>query len=160
MKKGIFELSLEFFIKRICKTANVVFEEDYKTTGLCCEPTEDTIYIGLHQTEIEDTTFMELVEEIEPTIADISPFTLGILHELGHFYTHDEELEEQYNVDINLLVTLQEQGLISETDQNKLYVRLELERLATEWACEFAKAHSDWVRAYDKTIVELKSKVA
>ena len=53
--------------------------------------------------------------------------------------TYDEEMEEDYTVCVNVLSKLYENEKISETQFNEFYVRLDLEKKATEWAVDFAK---------------------
>lgn len=145
------------FINQIDNTINVEIEKDITKYGLACEPTEAKIYIGLRNTPLEEQAFQSFVNELEPNFFDkyqINAFILSILHEVGHIMTHEEEQEEEYNKNTNLLIELEDKGLITKEQQANFYARLTLEKWATQWAIDFCKLNKKFVRDYQNKIIK------
>lgn len=98
--------------------------------------------MGFRATKIENQTFIDLVNELEPNFFQnykISLWLLSVLHEIGHIQTHDEELEEDYNFCVDFLNELRLNNEITNKEQNEYYVRLDLEKMATQWAIDYVK---------------------
>lgn len=140
-------LKVKKMLKQIDNTLIIKFGK-----RLECEPTENTIYIAYTTDKIDRETFMEYVKELDPqcTFDDI---TLGILHEIGHCFTHNEDLEDDYNLCVELLSKLCQEQMITDTDLNRMYVRLDLEKMATEWALEFARNNREFVQRLAKLVM-------
>ena len=68
--------------------------------------------------------------------------------------THEEEQEEEYNFNTELLNTMEEQGFLTKEDQCKLYVRLTLEKWATQWAIEFIKNNYLLCKQFEDRIIK------
>lgn len=126
-------LKIKRIVKKIDKNIKIKFGK-----RLECEPEKNKIYIAYKTNEIDKKTFMDFVKELNPQ-CNYDDITLGILHEIGHCMTYDEEMEEDYTICVNVLSKLYENEKINETQFNELYVRLDLEKKATEWAVDFAK---------------------
>lgn len=129
-------------IKSIDNDIQIIVERHKYTRGLTCEPTEKRIYLGFRATKIENQTFINLVNELEPNFFQkykVSLWLLSVLHEIGHIQTHDEELEEDYNFCVDFLNELKLNNEITEKEQNEYYVRLDLEQMATQWAIDYVK---------------------
>lgn len=144
-------------IQEIDNTIEIEVEKDLLEYGLACEPMESKIYIGLRNTPEEEKVFTDFVNELEPNFFDkykINGFILSVLHEIGHIMTHEEELENEYNTEINLLCNLEEQGLITEEQQAYFYVRLTLEKWATQWAINFVKENIPFINNYQNKIIK------
>lgn len=145
------------FIKQIDNTIEIKIEKEITKYGLACEPTESKIFIGLRNTTLEEKAFQDFVNELEPNFFDkykINCFILSILHEVGHIMTHEEEQEEEYAKDTNLLIELESQGLISKEQQANFYARLTLEQWATQWAIDFCKLNNAFVKEYQDKIIK------
>lgn len=134
-------------IKRIDKNIIVKFGD-----RLECEPTENTIYIAYTTNKIDKKTFMNYVRELDPQ-CPFNDITLGILHEVGHCFTHDEDLEDDYNFCVELLSKLYQENKLNDTQLNELYVRLDLETMATKWALDFARENESFVRKLEKLVM-------
>lgn len=144
------------FINEINSDIEVIIEKDLNKYGLACEPVEQVVYIGLRNTPDEENAFVNYVNELEPDFYNkfkINNLILSILHEVGHCFTHNEELEEEYNIDTELLNKMEENGYLTKRQQCDFYVRLELERLATQWAIDFCKNNLKFVKDFQEKII-------
>lgn len=139
-------LKVKRFVKKISPDIKVKFGR-----ALECEPTENTIYISFKSNEIDKKTFMEYVKELDNT-CKFNDLVLGILHEIGHIFTYDEDDEEPYLQDTELLSRLYKEKKLSAEDLNRFYVRLDMESKATKWAIEFAQANQKIVNNFQKQI--------
>ena len=152
MKKAILDL-----INLIDDEIQVEFEEQPTEYGLACEPEEKVIYIGMRTTPIEEKAFFDYVNELDNEFLQkfpINHYIISILHEVGHCETHEEEQEEEYNFNTELLNTMEEQGFLSKEDQCKFYVRLTLEKWATQWAIEFIKNNYLLCKQFEDRIIK------
>ena len=133
-------------VKQIDKTIKVKF-------GKClqCEPTENTIYVN-NKTDITDiVTFRDYVKELNSK-CKFNTLLLGILHEIGHIYTYEEQNEEEYTRDTELLSLLFKEKKLSAKQLNEFYVRLPLEANATKWAIDFAMQNKKFCKYYQNKI--------
>lgn len=126
-------LKVKRIIKKIDKSIIVKFGRNLE-----CEPTENRIFIAYKTNEVDRKTFMNYVKELDPQ-CPFDDITLGILHEIGHIFTHDEDLEDDYNFCVELLSKLYQEKKLTDVEINEMYVRLDLEQLATQWAVDFAR---------------------
>lgn len=133
-------------VKQIDKSIKVKFGK-----ALQCEPTENTIYINNKTDIIDIVTFRDYVKELEPK-CKFNTFLIGILHEIGHIYTYEEQDEEPYNRDTTLLSLLFKENKISAKQMNELYVRLPLESNATKWAIDFAMQNKAFCKYFQNKI--------
>ena len=134
------------FVHKIDKTIKVKF-------GRClqCDVENATIYVNNKTDAIDVKTFNEYVQELEKG-CPFNSLLLGILHEIGHIYTYDEDNNEGWNRDTNLLQILFQNDKISAEDFNRLYIRLPLEANATQWAVDFTKLNKSLCERYQKKI--------
>ena len=133
-------------VKQIDKTIKVKF-------GKClqCEPTENTIYVNNKTDIIDIVTFRDYVKELNSK-CKFNTLLLGILHEIGHIYTYEEQNEEDYNRDTKLLSLLFQEKKLSAKQLNEFYVRLPLEANATKWAIDFAMQNKKFCKYYQNKI--------
>ena len=133
-------------VKQIDKTIKVKF-------GKClqCEPTENTIYVNNKTDIIDIVTFRDYVKELNSK-CKFNTLLLGILHEIGHIYTYEEQNEEDYNRDTKLLSLLFKEKKLSAKQLNEFYVRLPLEANATKWAIDFAMQNKKFCKYYQNKI--------
>ena len=119
--------------------------------ALECEPTENTIYVSFKSNQIDKITFMEYVKELDKT-CKFNDTVLGILHEIGHIFTYEEEDEEPYLQDTELLSLLYKEKMLTDRQVNEFYLRLDMESKATKWAIEFAQNNKNLVSKFQKQI--------
>ena len=133
-------------VKQIDKTIKVKF-------GKCleCEPTENTIYVNNKTDIIDIVTFRDYVKELNSK-CKFNTLLLGILHEIGHIYTYEEQNEEEYTRDTELLSLLFQEKKLSAKQLNEFYVRLPLEANATKWAIDFAMQNKKFCKYYQNKI--------
>ena len=133
-------------VKKIDKTIKVKFGK-----ALECEPTENTIYVNNKTDIIDIVTFRDYVKELNSK-CKFNTLLLGILHEIGHIYTYEEQNEEDYNRDTKLLSLLFKEKKLSAKQLNEFYVRLPLEANATKWAIDFAMQNKKFCKYYQNKI--------
>ena len=133
-------------VKQIDKTIKVKF-------GKClqCEPTENTIYVNNKTDIIDIVTFRDYVKELNSK-CKFNTLLLGILHEIGHIYTYEEQNEEDYNRDTKLLSLLFQENKLTEEQVNYFYLRLPLEANATKWSIDFAMQNKKFCKYYQNKI--------
>lgn len=86
--------------------------------------------------------FLNSVLRLEPEIeADI--FLWSLLHEVGHHETYDEISDEENDYCDDTKKKIEEGEL-----PNELYYDMIDERLATEWAVEYANTHKEELKAF------------
>ena len=133
MKRAILDL-----INLIDNEIQVEFEEQPTEYGLACEPEEKVIYIGMRTTPTEEKAFFDYVNELDNEFLQkfpINHYIISILHEVGHCETHEEEQEEEYNFNTELLNTMEEQW-------------------ATQWAIEFIKNNYLLCKQFEDRIIK------
>lgn len=140
------KLKVKKFVKQISPDIKVKFGR-----ALECEPIENTIYVSFKSDEIDKKTFMEYVKELDNT-CQFNDLVLGILHEIGHIFTYDENDEKPYLQDTELLSLLYKEQMLSAEELNRFYLRLDMESKATKWAIEFAQANKMFVSRFQKQI--------
>lgn len=116
-----------------------------------CEPENAVVYIGFNNTELENRTFRDYVDELQPDCI-FNDLLLGILHEIGHIYTLDEADETEYLKDTELLNQLYRNDLISDEQRQYFYLRLPLESKATKWGLDFARENENFCKQWNKLI--------
>lgn len=86
--------------------------------------------------------FLNSVLRLEPEVeADI--FLWSLLHEIGHHETYDEISDEENDYCDDTKKKIEEGEL-----PNELYYDMIDERLATEWAVEYANTHKEELKAF------------
>ena len=140
----------KFYVKKFVKAINPDIKVKFGR-ALECEPTENTIYIAFKSNKVDKETFMEYVKELDNT-CNFNDLVLGILHEIGHIFTYEEEDEEPYLRDTKLLSLLYQEQKLSAEDINRFYLRLDMESKATKWAIEFAQANQEFVSRFQKQV--------
>ncbi|MGN0992934.1 MAG: hypothetical protein ACI4PE_03345 [Bacilli bacterium] len=134
------------FVHSIDKNIKVKFGKN-----LQCDIENQTIYVTNKTDKIDIQTFKEYVRELNSKCF-FNTFILGILHEIGHIYTYDERDEEEYFRDNELLTLLFQEKKIDAVDFNKFYLRLEMEKKATQWAIDFSMLNKDFCKKYQKKL--------
>lgn len=139
-----------FYVKQMVKQIDKSIKVKF---GKCleCEPTENTIYVNNKTDIIDIVTFRDYVKELDSK-CKFNTLLLGILHEIGHIYTYEEQNEEEYTRDTELLSLLFKEKKLSAKQLNKFYVRLPLEANATKWAIDFAMQNKKFCKYYQNKI--------
>ena len=139
-----------FYVKQMVKQIDKSIKVRF---GKClqCEPTENTIYVNNKTDIIDIVTFRDYVKELNSK-CKFNTLLLGILHEIGHIYTYEEQNEEEYTRDTELLSLLFKEKKLSAKQLNEFYVRLPLEANATKWAIDFAMQNKKFCKYYQNKI--------
>lgn len=139
-----------FYVKQMVKQIDKSIKVKF---GKClqCEPTENTIYVNNKTDIIDIVTFRDYVKELNSK-CKFNTLLLGILHEIGHIYTYEEQNEEEYIKDTELLSLLFKEKKLSAKQLNEFYVRLPLEANATKWAIDFAMQNKKFCKYYQNKI--------
>lgn len=139
-----------FYVKQMVKQIDKSIKVKF---GKCleCEPTENTIYVNNKTDIIDIVTFRDYVKELNSK-CKFNTLLLGILHEIGHIYTYEEQNEEDYNRNTKLLSLLFQEKKLSAKQLNEFYVRLPLEANATKWAIDFAMQNKKFCKYYQNKI--------
>ena len=139
-----------FYVKQMVKQIDKSIKVKF---GKClqCEPTENTIYVNNKTDIIDIVTFRDYVKELNSK-CKFNTLLLGILHEIGHIYTYEEQNEEEYRRDTKLLSLLFKEKKLSAKQLNEFYVRLPLEANATKWAIDFAMQNKKFCKYYQNKI--------
>lgn len=139
-----------FYVKQMVKQIDKSIKVKF---GKCleCEPTENTIYVNNKTNIIDIVTFRDYVKELNSK-CKFNTLLLGILHEIGHIYTYEEQNEEEYRRDTKLLRLLFKEKKLSAKQLNEFYVRLPLEANATKWAIDFAMQNKKFCKYYQNKI--------
>ena len=139
-----------FYVKQMVKQIDKSIKVKF---GKClqCEPTENTIYVNNKTDIIDIVTFRDYVKELNSK-CKFNTLLLGILHEIGHIYTYEEQNEEEYTRDTKLLSLLFQEKKLSAKQLNEFYVRLPLEANATKWAIDFAMQNKKFCKYYQNKI--------
>lgn len=119
--------------------------------ALECEPVGKVVYLAFKTDKIDKETFADYVNELNDK-CKFNTLLLGILHEVGHIFTYDENDEDEYTRDTELLSLLYKEKKLSARQLNEFYVRLPLERKATEWAIEFAMLNKKLCKYYQRKL--------
>ena len=139
-----------FYVKQMVKQIDKSIKVKF---GKClqCEPAENTIYVNNKTDIIDIVTFRDYVKELNSK-CKFNSLLLGILHEIGHIYTYEEQNEEEYRRDTKLLRLLFKEKKLSAKQLNEFYVRLPLEANATKWAIDFAMQNKKFCKYYQNKI--------
>ena len=139
-----------FYVKQMVKQIDKSIKVKF---GKClqCEPTENIIYVNNKTNIIDIVTFRDYVKELNSK-CKFNTLLLGILHEIGHIYTYEEQNEEEYRRDTKLLRLLFKEKKLSAKQLNEFYVRLPLEANATKWAIDFAMQNKKFCKYYQNKI--------
>ena len=139
-----------FYVKQMVKQIDKSIKVKF---GKCleCEPTKNIIYVNNKTNIIDIVTFRDYVKELNSK-CKFNTLLLGILHEIGHIYTYEEQNEEEYRRDTKLLRLLFKEKKLSAKQLNEFYVRLPLEANATKWAIDFAMENVKFCKYYQNKI--------
>ena len=133
------------FVKSIDEELSVTFIEG---VGYYFETATNTINIDF--TEIDDCGFMRHLKEVHKCrfAYNYSLILWSILHEIGHYETEWELLENEDESDLRELLSCTDESCRHDTFVQDLYFNLTAEWIATEWAIEWIKENKKLVEKF------------
>ncbi len=141
------KIAIKQFIRAIDGTIKVKFQKG----GLECDPVKGIVYIGDEVTEEENDLFEDFVKELEPKCT-FNSYLMGLLHEIGHIFTYDEELDEDRDEQYAIMQIAYKFDLVDAASLNKMYFKIPMELEATKWGIEFAMNNKNFVEKFNEVI--------
>lgn len=129
------------------------FESVDISTDFECYPNTKEIFISIVALENALDEFMANLET-RTEIDDISEFTWSFLHEVGHCQT-DHFLNERTKNHCRNIKRKINRGSVP----TKVYYTLAEEKMATDWAIDFATANHKTVKAFDRMALQLLTEI-
>lgn len=105
------------------------------------KPFKNKIYVGILNAPHHAEVYMDNLRKEHPNAEPLSSMAYAILHEIGHIYTKNavaDDEEERVN------------AMMEGT--NEAYFALNSERMATQWAVDYAKDHSNITTWFDALV--------
>ena len=113
---------------------------DFNTSEFCVDIENECVFIPLNSKEEENKMFLDFIGE-EYGEYDMDADVLGILHEIGHIFTYDENLAWAREIQ-TLRLRLDFDAAASDLrEYNFAYFRIPAELNATNWAVEYYRNH-------------------
>ena len=100
---------------------------------------EEKIFITFNKHQEEDAMVQEFIEK--EFGKKYNTFLIGLLHEIGHIETYDEDLDEQRDITYGLLKMAFNNGEADIKEYNNSYFYIPAEYNATRWAVEYYENH-------------------
>lgn len=141
--------AIKKLIKSINKNIKVVFHKGQ----LECDTINKIVYVGSKNSDIVDRLFSDFVKE-NCSECKYNAFLMGILHEVGHIMTWNEELDKDRDEQYLLMKVAYKLGLYDADTLNKEYFKIPLELNATKWGIEYAMSHRRKMNKLDKKIIK------
>lgn len=123
------------FIQSIVPDVRVKFEDDEYYVDL----NDRVINIGINPDPNGDRLIHEFV--LEKFGVSMSPFLIGVLHEIGHLMTFDPVAQAEGDV-LYFLLSLNYDSM-KHDEYSRLYFSLPTEIAATEWAVNYYLSHKE-----------------
>lgn len=109
---------------------------DFNTSEFCVDIENECIFIPLNPREEESKMFMDFIEE-EYGEYGMDADVLGILHEIGHIFTYDENLSKAREIKVLRLRLDYDAAVADLKAYNFAYFRIPAEINATDWAVDY-----------------------
>ncbi len=120
------------FVHKIDSSIQIDFDDDF-----CADVVNKIIYVESKEHIEEDRLIQEFVQEKFNVLMD--PFLIGILHEVGHIMTYDEQKNNERSILYALLVINYNEKEYKE--YSKMYFSIPAEFEATKWAVNYYINH-------------------
>lgn len=120
------------FVHKIDSSIQIDFDDDF-----CADVVNKIIYIESKEHIEEDRLIQEFVQEKFNVLID--PFLIGILHEVGHIMTYDEQKNDERSILYALLAINYNEKEYEE--YSKMYFSIPAEFEATKWAVNYYINH-------------------
>ena len=120
------------FVHKIDSSIQIDFDDDF-----CADVVNKIIYVESKEHIEEDRLIQEFVQEKFNVLMD--PFLIGILHEVGHIMTYDEQKNDERSILYALLAINYNEKEYEE--YSKMYFSIPAEFEATKWAVNYYINH-------------------
>ena len=142
-------MTITNFINSIVPEARVIYDFS-DSSEFWCDTKEWVINVGMHA----DTYGDELIQRfiIEKFGVKMNPFLIGILHEIGHLMTYDEELDRDRSIQYFMLQLRYDESRLDE--YSYMYFSIPSEFEATKWAVEFYLSNKEYCDDFIKEIYD------
>ena len=101
-----------------------------------CDLEKEIIYIPIEANQEDTDMFMHFIEQ-EYKEYKLDPIVMGILHEVGHIMTYDEDLDKAREIAVLRMRLNFNNFELSLEEYNFNYFKLPAELNATNWAIDF-----------------------
>lgn len=126
------------YIRKFIKNINPEYRVKYGNVFEVDIP-EEKIFITLNKHQEEDEMVQKFLEREYGK--RYNSFIIGLLHEVGHIETFDEELDEERDLAYGLLKINFNDGNSDIEKFNDMYFRIPAEYSATAWAVNYYETH-------------------
>ena len=126
------------YIRKFIKNINSEYRVKYGNVFEVDIP-EEKIFITLNKHQEEDEMVQKFLEKEYGK--RYNSFIIGLLHEVGHIETFDEELDEERDLAYGLLKIDFNDGNSDVEKFNDMYFRIPAEYNATAWAVKYYETY-------------------
>ena len=120
------------FVHKIDTSIQIDFDDDF-----CADVVNKIVYIESKEHLKEDELIRNFVQEKFNVLMD--PFLIGILHEVGHIMTYNEQRNDERAVLYALLAIVYDESKYEE--YSNMYFSIPAEFEATKWAVNYYINH-------------------
>lgn len=120
------------FVHKIDSSIQIDFDDDF-----CADVVNKIIYIESKEHLREDELMQNFVQD--NFNISMNPFLMGILHEVGHIMTYNEQKDDERSILYTLLTINYDEKKYEE--YSKMYFSIPAEYEATKWAVKYYKTH-------------------
>lgn len=131
----------KFFIKKLIKSIDKDIKVKFHAGPLECDIDEETVYIGTALTKEDDNMFLDFCGDIAPDAVKYGAWLIGILHEVFHIETYDEDDEMDRDEQYAIMKMIFDLGAMDAATLNRRYFELPLEYNATMGAIGWIREH-------------------
>ena len=125
-EKEVFYMRRRKAIKKLIKSINKNIKVVFHKGQLECDIINKIVYVGSKNSDIADRLFSDFVKE-NCSECKYNAFLMGILHEVGHIMTWNEELDKDRDEQYSLMKVAYKLGLYDVDTLNKEYFKFPLE---------------------------------
>ena len=129
---------------------------DFNTSEFCVDIENECVFIPLNSREEETKMFIDFIEE-EYGEYDMDADVLGILHEIGHIFTYDENLAWAREIQTLRLRLDYDAAVADLKAYNFAYFRIPAEINATDWAVDYYNMNREKCEKLAATLKKYRS---
>lgn len=141
------------FVKAINKGIKVRFQK----IAFQCNIDDAIVYIPFKSIKESDSLFKSFVN-VEFGKNNFNFYLLSILHEIGHCYTYEDELQDDKKLRLYTILNKYQEKEIDSNQANWEYFKIPMEYEATRWGVEFYKANQDFCEKFSKKLQKVVDK--
>jgi len=123
---------IEKFVHQIDSSIKIDFDDDF-----CADVVNKIVYIECKEHLEEDELIQNFVQKNFHVL--MNPFLIGVLHEVGHIMTYDEQIDNERSILYALLTIGYDENEYEE--YSKMYFSIPAEYEATTWAVNYYLNH-------------------